>query len=228
MGTILVLIAYLVYIAFWSRLLFHVFTWYRAVKRHSPISDDNQKTSFSVLAASALDIIFFRRLFKTNKLLWLASWTFHVCFSLVLLRHSWYFLKPVPDLIIFIQPVGIVAGYILPFSLLLILILRVSKSKDRYTSIYNYSLTGLLFVISVTGLLMRNFFHPDLIDVMDFIMGILTFRPEALPDSFLFVIHFSLFLLLVPYIPLHLFTAPLVTMEAQRREQGLDMVLHEK
>jgi nitrate reductase gamma subunit len=124
--------------------------------------------------------------------------------------------------------VGIVAGYILPFSLLLILILRVSKSKDRYTSIYNYFLTGLLFVISLTGLLMRNFFHPDLIDVMDFIMGIVTFRPEALPESFLFVLHFSLFLLLVPYIPLHLFTAPLVTMEAQRREQGLDMVLHEK
>jgi nitrate reductase gamma subunit len=137
-------------------------------------------------------------------------------------------MNPVPAFIIFIQPVGIAAGYVLPLSLVLILIIRTAGARDRYISSYNYFLVGVLLMISVTGLVMRTYFQPDLIAVKDFITGILIFKPDVLPESSLFTLHFLFALLLLPYVPFHLFTAPIVTFEANRREEGLGMILHEK
>jgi hypothetical protein len=59
-------------------------------------------------------------------------------------------------------------------------------------------------------------------------MGIVAFSPSPPPDNFFFILHFSLVLLLIPYLPFHIFTAPLIAIEARRRQQGLDMVMHGK
>ncbi len=227
MGKLLPIIAYIACTVFMGRVVLHVISWTRAEKGPSagPVS---KKTSCITIADIILDIIFFRRLFRTNKLLWAASWTFHVSLFLVLLRHTWYFIDPVPDFIIFMEPAGINAGYILPVSLTLIFILRIRRNRDRYISYYNFFLIGILFMISLIGLLMGNFFEPDINDAKDFITGILTFEPYPLPDSALFVVHFILVLILIPFLPFHLITAPVITMEARRREDGLEMVLHEK
>ena len=227
MGTILVLTAYLVYLVFCFRFLLRALLWFKAARQQTAAAGVN-KISCRTVVSAAIDVLFFSRLFHTNKLLWTASWTFHLSLLLVFLRHTWYFMNPVPGFIIFIQPAGIAAGYVLPLSLLLILIIRTAGSRDRYVSFYNYFLLGVLFMISVTGLVMRTYFQPDLIGVKDFITGILIFKPDVLPDSSLFTLHFLLALLLLPYVPFHLFTAPIVTFEANRREEGLGMILHEK
>jgi nitrate reductase gamma subunit len=227
MGMILVLTAYLVYLAFCFRFFLRAVRWYKAAKQQAVIGRVN-KVSFSTFISAAMDVIFFRRLFHTNKLLWTASWTFHFSLMLIFLRHTWYFLNPVPDFIILIQPAGIAAGYVLPLSLMLLLVMRAAVSRDRYVSSYNYFLVGVLLMISVTGLVMRTYFQPDLIAVKDFMTGILIFKPDPLPDSPLFTFHFLFALILLPYVPFHLFTAPIVIFDANRREEGLGMILHEK
>jgi nitrate reductase gamma subunit len=221
MGTILVLAAYLVYLIFCFRFFVRALLWYRAARQQTVISDAHAPF-FRTVTSTVFDVFFLTRLFRSNKLLWTASWIFHLSLVFIFLRHMRYFMNPVPDFIIFIQPAGIAAGYVLPLSLLLILILR------RYVSAYNYFIIGLLLVISLLGLAMRNWFQPDLIAVKDFITGILTFHPDVLPDSSLFTLHFVFALLLLPYVPFHLFTAPVVTFEANRREESLGMILHEK
>jgi len=228
MGKIIVLIAYLVYGLFCFRFLLQVFLWYRAARQQALSNVGSGNISLGMFIAAALDVIFFRRLFSTNKLLWAASWTFHLSFLIVFLRHLRYVLNPAPDVIIFMQPAGVVAGYVLPCSLFLILIMRMVGNGDRYVSYYNFFLIGVLLMLSLTGLLMRIYFQADLIDVKDFITGILVFIPDVLPDSLMFVIHFLLALLLIAFIPFHLFAAPIVSMEARKREEGLGMVLHEK
>lgn len=228
MAKILILIAYAVYLAFCVRFFSRAILWYKAAKQQTVIPAGLQKTTFRMIVASAIDLIFFRRLFNTNKLLWLASWTFHLSFLLILVKHSWYFMNPVPDFIIFLEPVGFVGGHVLPFSLLIIIIIRISGKKNRYTSYYNFFLVGVLLVISLTGLMMRYFYRVDLIDVKDFIMGILIFKPEALPDSFLFITHFLFVLILIPYIPFHIFAVPVVAVDARRRQEELELILHEK
>jgi len=227
MGTILVLTAYLLYLLFCFRFLIRVLLWYKAVKQQAAIREAHV-WSCRTVASTAIEVLFFTRLFHTNKLLWTASWTFHLSLGFIFLRHTWYFMNPVPELIIFIQPVGIAAGYVLPLSLLIILIIRIAGGRDSYVSSYNYFLLAALLIISLTGLVMRTYYQPDLIAVKDFITGILIFHPDALPGSVLFTLHFLFALLLLPFVPFHLFTAPIVIFEANRREEGLGMILHEK
>jgi nitrate reductase gamma subunit len=229
MQIILFLAAYVVYAAFLYRIIFHVLVWIRATGHYGVSPAPNPGESARVCAVSGLDILFFRRLFASSKMLWLGSWTFHISFVIVILRHLRYFLNPVPACITFIQPFGVVAGYTLPASLLYLMLLRLLGRKryvSKYVSYYNFFLLGLLFSISSIGLLMHLYFVPDLPDVKEFVLGMLTFRPEPVPGSTLFIIHFVLVLFLLPYLPTHFFSAPLVIAEARKREEGLNEVLH--
>jgi nitrate reductase gamma subunit len=227
MGKILTITAYVSCGVFLVRLIWHALSWVKSEKRPSA-GPGAERISAGTIAEALLDMVFFRRLFKTNRVLWIASWTFHISLLFILLRHAWYFMDPVPEFIILIEPAGIKAGYVLPFSLILLLLLRIAAGRDRYISQYNIFLITVLFMISITGLSMGIFFQPDVLDVKDFISGILAFKPYAVPDSPLFVVHFILVLILIPILPFHLITAPVITMEARRREDGLDLVIHEK
>jgi nitrate reductase gamma subunit len=228
MGIVLTYIAYLVCVIFLGRFILHAFSWFMGVRQSSVRRGVIKKMSLLKGIQALLDLLLLRRLFKTNKILWIASWTFHLCFVLILLRHAWYFMDHVPEFIILMEPAGITSGYILPFSLLLLLVTKITAHRDRYISNYNLFIVTVLFMTSLTGLLMGIFFEPDVMDVKEFIAGILMIQPAPLPESSFFIVHFLLVLLLVPNIPFHLFTAPIISIEAKRREEGLDLVMHEK
>ncbi len=230
MGLILFLVAYIAYAAFWIRVFFHVVIWYRATKRYKAVPVLKPGQSARVCALSVIDVLFFRRLFESSKLLWLGSWTFHASFVLVILRHMRYFLEPVPACISFLQPAGVAAGYTLPASLFYLIMLRLLGRKryvSRYVSYYNFFLLGLLLSISSIGLVMHIFLVPDLMEVRGFTLGILSFRLQPLPESALFIFHFALVLILLPFLPTHFFSAPLVVVEANKREEALKKVMHE-
>jgi nitrate reductase gamma subunit len=231
MGLILFLVAYLAYAAFWCRIALHALAWYKASRRfgtaHLPPSGGTAR----VYASAVLDLILFRRLFLSSKMLWIGSWIFHVSFFFVILRHLRYFLNPVPACITFLQPVGVVAGYTLPASLFFLIILRLFGRKryvSKYVSYYNFFLLGLLLAISSTGLLMHTYFMTDVVAVKEFILGIFAFKLRPLPESVIFRVHFMLVLLLLPYLPTHFFSAPLVIVEARKREEELKTVIHGK
>jgi nitrate reductase gamma subunit len=228
MGNFFTFITYIVCIIFSGRFILHAVSWIHGVRHHPFIPVFTKKISSVTIAETILDIFLFRRLFKTNRLLWVASWAFHVSFLFVILRHMRYFIYPVPGFIISLQDAGIYAGYILPLSLLLILFIRIKGDKDRYVSLYNFFLLILLMLTSLTGVLMKTFYRTDLVDIKAFVLGITTFSPATLPESILFVIHFVLVLMLIPSLPFHIIAAPVITIEARRREEGLDMVIHEE
>lgn len=226
MGILVTVIALAAYAAFVGRLFRHLFLWLRASGSLPAGPAYAVGIGGRAVAVAAMDLLLFRRLFGQNKLLWIGSWTFHVSFLLVALRHLQYVLEPVPDCIWRIRSLGICAGYILPVSLVFILLLRLLSRKNRYVSLQNYFLLCLTLGISLAGLVMRNYFSPDLMDVKAFVIGILTFSPRPLPESAAFAVHFVLFLVLLPAIPLHMLAAPLVTLEARRRDDELREVMH--
>lgn len=227
MGRLLIAATFLVYAAFWTRLFMHVLAWWKAQRLDHEASPPQPRT-FNTCMLTAADILFFNRLLNVNPALWIGEWVFHASFLLVLLRHLRYFLDPVPILIWRMQTPGLIAGYILPFSLLYILFIRIMTRHEKYTSRQNLSLLGLAFGISSIGVMMHAWFKPDLVNVKLFILGILSFAPAALPGSVLFVLHFSLFLIFVLLLPSHIVSAPFVMIEARKREQGLHLVIHEK
>jgi nitrate reductase gamma subunit len=227
MTIILIAAAYLAYAAFWVRLSLHTLVWLRAARQRTAEPEAAFGRPPGSFAAALIDILFFRKLFASNKALWLGSWVFHTAFLFVILRHLRFFLEPVPGCIVLVQPAGIVAGYLMAFSLVYVILLR-TVTKARYLSYQNYLILGLVVLIGATGLLMRIYFPPDLVDVKSFAMGLVALRPEPLPDGFFFSLHFVLVLLLVPFLPFHLFTAPFVAFEARKREDLLDQVMHDR
>jgi len=174
-----------------------------------------------------MEIALLRRLLKANPLLWVWEWLFHASFALIMIRHLRYFLDPVPDWVTALQPPGLIAGYILPFSLLAILFIKLFVEKG-YVSSANFFLLVLLLAVGASGLAMTTVIKTDLVGIKHFAMGIVTFGPAAAPRSYTFFLHFILFLLFVLYLPSHILTAPLSIIEARRREEGLKLVLHEK
>lgn len=227
MGTLLIFITYIACAVFLGRFLFHVLSWLKAVKQPA-VEVISKKVSSGMIAEMLLDIVFFRRLIKTNKILWAASWTFHISLLLVILRHLRYFMYPVPDFVMSMQTTGIAAGYVLPVSLLIILIIRAAGNRDRYLSLYNFFLLAMLLLTGMTGILLKLFYRTGLLDIKAFMMGIVTFHPDAVPDSLLFFVHYVLVLILIPALPFHLIAAPVITVEARKRDRELGLVLHEK
>jgi hypothetical protein len=75
---------------------------------------------------------------------------------------------------------------------------------------------------------MHAFFTPNLVDVKYFVLGLLSLVPAPLPAGVLFPLHLVLVLVLVALVPSHIVTAPLVMLEARRRELGLPQVIHEE
>ncbi|HUI45348.1 MAG TPA: hypothetical protein VL122_05090 [Nitrospirota bacterium] len=228
MGKILFAAAYGVFAAFWIRFFAHALVWWKAASRLRGTAGQAIRPRVKTYALTAMDVIFFGRLLVVNPALWLGEWVFHFSFFLVLLRHLRFFLNPVPACIWWVQTPGLIAGYILPVSLVYILIVRLFSGRERYASPANVFLLGLVLVISSLGVAMNLLFKPNLVEVKLFVLGILSFMPVAAPKSVLFAVHFCMVLVLIPFLPTHIFLAPFVMMEARKREQALHLVMHEK
>jgi nitrate reductase gamma subunit len=162
-------------------------------------------TSTGVIMRLIPEILFFRSLLKggtAEKILWVGGWTFHVCFLLIILRHLRFFTYPVPGCVMWFQQIGIWAGIIFPLALLILIVRRFLN--DRFVTIsffQDYFILLLIISIGLTGLLLKYFVRTNLVDVKAFILGLVTFSPTQVPDSPLFLIHFSLVLILLVYFP---------------------------
>jgi nitrate reductase gamma subunit len=226
MTIVLITAVYATYAAFWVRFLMHALVWWKAVQRSSPEAPAPISVKACVLTMA--DAVLFARLFRVDPALWFAEWSFHSSLLLVLLRHLRYFLDPVPMWVWSMQTPGLIAGFILPLALLLILVIRLKRRKEQYSSKLNLFLLTLVLGISLIGLLMNLWFRPNLVDVKLFVLGFLGLSPSPVPEQGLFLVHFSMVLLLLPFLPTHVFTAPFVMMEARKRQQTLQQVMHDE
>jgi nitrate reductase gamma subunit len=157
-------------------------------------------TRLGVFFRMLLEVVFFRSLFKGNKLLWLGGYLFHGTLLVVLLRHLRFFIHSVPGPLMSFQVVELYFGYILLCAIVFLFLRRVFVDRTVFFSILSdYFILALLFSIALTGVLQKYFFRSDIIHVKRFVLGLLTFRPEAFPQDVMFILHFSLVLILLVY-----------------------------
>lgn len=163
------------------------------------------KTSMGVVLRLIPEILFFRSLLKggtTEKILWLGGWVFHVSFLLIVLRHLRFFTYPVPDFVMTFQQIGIWAGLVFPIALLILIVRRFTNDRLAMITLFaDYFVLVLIAAIGVTGLMLKYISRTNLVDVKAFILGLLHFSPAQMPDSTMFIIHFSLILVLLVYFP---------------------------
>ena len=124
------------------------------------------------------------------------------------------------------QPWGLAAGYLLPIVIGLILFVRLATRHELYSSPSNLLLLAALFIVSLTGVLMHAIWKPDLVGIKQFSMGVVLFTPEVWPGGILATAHMVLFALLLPFLPTHIFSAPVTVVAAAQREETLHEVLH--
>lgn len=225
-GIILALGYYLSIITFCANYIIKGTIWLRSEALNAAQPDSVM--TFVIIGKSLFDILLLRRLIVVNDVLWFGEWIFHVSFAFVILRHLRYFLNPVPQWIGSMQTIGIIAGYILSIALVYIVSMKLFIEKKKYVSSYNFFLLALIFVMSITGLLMKNVYHPDVVAVKEFMLGMVTFRLSSAPASVLFLFHFIMVLILIIKLPTHVLVAPLTLTNARRREEYFRLVVHEK
>ena len=228
MGTILIIAAYGVYAAFWIRFLLHTLAWWRSRAEDPVVFLPRRPSTIKTWVLTMRDVVLFWRLLKVNPALWFGEYVFHATFLLVVLRHLRYFLDPVPSWVWHLQLPGLIAGYVLPVSLVYILAVRFFSEREKYSATANVFLLVLMLAISGIGVLMHALFKPDLVGVKVFVLGMLSFTPAPLPGGALFLTHVVLVLVVVALVPTHIVTAPLVMLAARRRDLGLSKVMHEE
>lgn len=193
---------------------------------------ENPTTNFGVVVRMALEVLFFRSLFRnakaelqngekgpklaygSNKWLWLFGLMFHWSLLIVLIRHLRLFLEPVPvavssldQLDSFFQ-IGLPAVYITDILIVLALtflfLRRVVVPQVRYISLAaDYFPLFILMGIAGTGMLMRYVYRVDIAAIKEFAMGLLTFTP-SIPEGIgsIFYVHLFLVSSLFIYFPL--------------------------
>jgi len=227
-GAGVVAATYAVIAAFYVRLGLHALRWWEATRRSTPSRPQGIDTKARAVLGATIDIVFLRRLLMVNPALWIGEWVFHASLCLVILRHLRYFMNPVPAWVVWAQTPGWVAGYLLPVALLYILVIRLLTRREKFSSTANLLILVDVLALAVTGLMMSIWYRADLAAVKLFTLGIVTFTPSAPPLSALFLSHLGLALALLLYVPSHVFTAPLVMMDARGRELELERVMHEE
>lgn len=148
------------------------------------------------------DVTIFPNLFKADKWLWAGAWVFHVALAAILFRHLRYFTYPVPTLILYMETVALFFGCLFGTAALFLFWRRLSLPRTLYISnLPDYFALVLLGLIAGTGLMVSYWLHVNIVDVKDFILGLMTFHPVELPRHPLFLLHLFFVLILMIYFP---------------------------
>ncbi len=186
---------------------------------------DNPFTTGAVIIRMALEILFFRSLFRNTsmglnqgpkisyvweKWLWLAALAFHYSFLTVLIRHLRFFLEPVPVCVQWLEKIDgffqmglpglFMSGAILLAAATFLFLRRIYLPQLRYISLAaDFFPLFLIISIAITGILMRYFTKVDVVGVKELAMGLASFHP-TIPDGIGVLCYIHLFLVSILFI----------------------------
>jgi nitrate reductase gamma subunit len=181
-----------------------------------------------VVARMALEILFFRSLFRNtkavlrqgpwltygeSKFLWLGALAFHWSFLIIFVRHLRFFMEPVPRPVLALEkldslfqvgaPILYLTDVVIVAALLYLLQRRLADPQVRYISLLaDYFALFLLLGVVVSGIWMRYFTRVDIVAIKQLAVGLVTFSP-VVPKEVgpLFFVHLFLLSALAAYFP---------------------------
>lgn len=151
----------------------------------------------------AREVVLFESLFKGNLWIWLFGWMFHFGLFLVLVRHLRYFVEPVPAWLVFVQPFGKYAAFLMVAGLAGLWARRIFVERIRYISTpSDHLMLALLVGIGLTGIGMTFLMHVDVVAVKAFFLGLMVFEINPLPAHpglFLHLLLVALLMIVFPF-----------------------------
>ena len=189
---------------------------------------ENPSSTLGVIGRMALEVLFFRSLFRNLKTqmkdggklvygeakwLWLAGLAFHWSFLIILTRHLRFFIGHVPFAIKMVEgldsflQIGVPLLYITDAVILAavtyLFLRRVLIPQVRYISLpADYFPLFLILGVVISGILMRYFFKVNIVGVKMLTMSLVSFEPSV-PEGIgvIFYIHLFLISTLFAYFP---------------------------
>ncbi len=159
------------------------------------------KSTGGVILRMAKEVILFSSLFRSSKWTWLFGWLFHVSLALAFIRHLRYiidpegpfgFMMPVIGLWI-IQTAGKYAAFGMIIGLSGLLARRFLVARVRYISApSDFLMLFLILAIALSGFFMSFIEYVDIVGVKMFMLGIINFDLQSLPEGTALVIHLLL------------------------------------
>jgi nitrate reductase gamma subunit len=181
-----------------------------------------------VVLRMALEILFFRSLFRNtkaelrqgpwltygeSKFLWLGALAFHWSLLIIFVRHLRFFMEPVPRPVLALEkldsffqvgaPILYLTDVVIVAALLYLLQRRLADPQVRYISLWaDYFALFLLLGLAVSGIWMRYFTRVDIVAIKQLAVGLVTFSP-VVPKEVgpLFFVHLFLLSTLAAYFP---------------------------
>ncbi|MFQ5340436.1 MAG: respiratory nitrate reductase subunit gamma [Anaerolineae bacterium] len=195
-------LAYLAVLIFWMGLGLRLWLWLETPVPFRIPTTPAPKTRSGAWARVAGEVVAFRSLYRADRALWLGSWLFHLTFLLLAIRHLRYFLYPVPGWVVALAPIAGLLGLLFVLPGVYLFLRRLLIDRVRYGSLLSdYLVLLLLLAIGTLGLLIKYVAPVDLVEVKAFLLGLITLSPTTIPAHPLFLIHFTLVLILVAYFP---------------------------
>lgn len=160
-------------------------------------------TAGGVAARMTREVVLFESLFKANKWTWLFGWIFHFGLLLVLIGHLRYFVEPVWWWLKPVQAVGLYAGLAMIAGLLGLWARRILVDRIRYVSApSDHLMLALLIGIAASGVAMRTVSHTDIVMLKGFVLGLMYFDWQPLPDDGVLLVHLGLVAALMIVFPI--------------------------
>jgi len=241
-----IIIPYLAFIMFVGGFVYRVLKWGRSpVPFRIPTTCGQQKslpwikqakienptTVLGVIVRMALEIFFFRSLFRNTKAelrvdgngpklsygsakwLWIGSLVFHWSFLIIVVRHLRFFLEPVPHVLQLVDSIdgmlqiGLPPIYLTDLFFLLgitfLFLRRIFIPQVRYISLVaDYFPVFMIMGIAISGILMRYLYRVDIIAVKELALGLVQLHP-VIPTGIgvIFYVHLFLICTLFVYFP---------------------------
>jgi nitrate reductase gamma subunit len=197
---------------------------------------DNPSSKFGVFLRMVLEVFTFRSLFRNTRMklkegklfyqleifLWVGALAFHYAFLTVLLRHTRFFLEPVPWWVQMLEnidsffrfeilypqfqfglPGVYLSGIVLLAAVTYLAVRRIVIPPVRYISLASdYFPLILIFGIAFTGIMMRYVTKIDINAAKQLAMGLVTLHPTV-PEGIgaIFYIHLFFVCTLLAYFP---------------------------
>jgi len=160
-------------------------------------------TRSGVVWRMAREVVLFESLFKATKWTWLFGWLFHAALLLVLIRHLRYFQEPVWTIVALAQPFGLYAAFGMVIGLGGLWARRFLVDRVRYISTpSDHLMLALLLAIALSGLSMKYVSHTDIVSLKAFMLGLMTFNWQPLPQDPLLLLHLFLVATLMTIFPI--------------------------
>ena len=162
-------------------------------------------TRTGVVFRMARELVFFERLFRTDKWAWSFGWMFHLGLLLVLVRHLRYFTEPVWGWVALLQPLGKYGAFAMVVGLAGLWARRLLIDRIRYISKpSDHLMLALLVGIAVSGLAITYLTYTDIVAVKAFFLGLMRvdwWHLQILPEGVLLLVHLLLVIALMTVFP---------------------------